>query len=317
MTAKHTMELKKPLSRMKDGEEVDVHTYRSMIGSLMYLTSSRPDIMFAVSYTYSDYAGASLDRKSTTEGCQFLRCRLISWQCKKQTVVANSITKVEYVDASSAVRQLYLIVLGKAKKSVRLNIEKLFGMELELILFWSTVKAKTINGEVQLHAIVDGKKIIVTESTVRRDLQLEDAEDEDITLVNIQDDANNEIFDVDALTGDEVFAEQEVAAKDVNLTVDEVTLAQALAALKSVKPKVKRDVIKELNVPVNAASAPTKDKGKGIMIEEPVKPKKKDVQIMLDEEAAKKLLVEFDEEERLARDKDGANVALTEEWDDI
>ncbi|GJX55719.1 hypothetical protein Tco_0285616 [Tanacetum coccineum] len=42
--------------------------------------------------------------------------------------------------------------------------------------FWSTVKAKTINGEVQLHALVDGKKIIVTESTVRRELQLEDVE---------------------------------------------------------------------------------------------------------------------------------------------
>ncbi|GKF04177.1 hypothetical protein Tco_0034845 [Tanacetum coccineum] len=42
--------------------------------------------------------------------------------------------------------------------------------------FWSTIKAKTINGEVQLHALVDGKKIIITESTVRRDLQLEDAE---------------------------------------------------------------------------------------------------------------------------------------------
>ncbi|GJU29698.1 hypothetical protein Tco_1173287 [Tanacetum coccineum] len=42
--------------------------------------------------------------------------------------------------------------------------------------FWSTVKAKTINGEVQLHALVYGKKIIITQSTVRRDLQLEDAE---------------------------------------------------------------------------------------------------------------------------------------------
>ncbi|GJW57187.1 dynamin-related protein 1E-like protein [Tanacetum coccineum] len=60
--------------------------------------------------------------------------------------------------------------IGKAKKSVRLMMEKLFGMELELIL------AKTINGEVQLHALVDGKKIIVTESIVRRDLQLKDAE---------------------------------------------------------------------------------------------------------------------------------------------
>ncbi|GKE78097.1 hypothetical protein Tco_1544217, partial [Tanacetum coccineum] len=42
--------------------------------------------------------------------------------------------------------------------------------------FWTTVKAKTINREVQLQAIVDGKKIIITESIVRRDLQLENAE---------------------------------------------------------------------------------------------------------------------------------------------
>ncbi|GJR08058.1 retrovirus-related pol polyprotein from transposon TNT 1-94 [Tanacetum coccineum] len=59
--------------------------------------------------------------------------------------------------------------------------------------------------------------------------------DEDITLVNDQDDAD--MFDVNNLTGDEVLAEQEVVAKDVNLTIDEVTLAQALTALKSVKPK--------------------------------------------------------------------------------
>ncbi|GKD20897.1 hypothetical protein Tco_1222600, partial [Tanacetum coccineum] len=42
--------------------------------------------------------------------------------------------------------------------------------------FWATVKAKTVNGEVQLQALVDGKKIIITESSVRRDLQVEDAE---------------------------------------------------------------------------------------------------------------------------------------------
>nr|GFA59193.1 putative ribonuclease H-like domain-containing protein [Tanacetum cinerariifolium] len=113
----------KPLLKDPDGEDVDVHTYRSMIGSLMYLTSSRPDIMFAacacarfqvaprvshlhavkrifrypkgksylglwypkdssfdlVAYSDSDYTGASLDRKSTTGGCQFLGWRLISW----------------------------------------------------------------------------------------------------------------------------------------------------------------------------------------------------------------------------------------------
>ncbi|GKA80398.1 ribonuclease H-like domain-containing protein [Tanacetum coccineum] len=133
-TASTPMETQKPLLKDEDGEEVDVHMYRSMIGSLMYLTSSRPDIMFAVcacaryqvnpkvshlyavkrifrylkgqpklgfwypkyspfdlvAYTDSDYAGASLDRKST--------------------------------------------IGGKAKKSVRLMMGKKFGMELKLIL---------------------------------------------------------------------------------------------------------------------------------------------------------------------------------------
>nr|GEV48160.1 hypothetical protein [Tanacetum cinerariifolium] len=119
----------------------------------MYLTSSRPDIMFAVcacvryqvntkvlhlhivkrifrylkgqpkfglwypkdspfdlvAYTNSDYAGASLDRKSTTGGCQFIGCRLISWRCKKQTVVANSTTKAEYVVSASCCGQVLWI----------------------------------------------------------------------------------------------------------------------------------------------------------------------------------------------------------------
>ncbi|GJV68172.1 putative ribonuclease H-like domain-containing protein [Tanacetum coccineum] len=61
-----------------------------------------------VAYTDSDYAGASLDRKSTTGGCLH-GCRLISWQCKKQTVVANSITKAEYVAASSCCGQVLWI----------------------------------------------------------------------------------------------------------------------------------------------------------------------------------------------------------------
>ncbi|GJR77506.1 putative ribonuclease H-like domain-containing protein [Tanacetum coccineum] len=83
-TASTPMETQKPLLKDEDGEEVDVHMYRSMIGSLMYLTSSRPDIMYLkgqpklglwyakdspfdlVAYTDSDYAGASLDRKSIT-----------------------------------------------------------------------------------------------------------------------------------------------------------------------------------------------------------------------------------------------------------
>nr|GEV36046.1 putative ribonuclease H-like domain-containing protein [Tanacetum cinerariifolium] len=47
-SASTPIDIEKPLLKDSDGEDVDVHTYRSMIGSLMYLTSSRPDIMFAV-----------------------------------------------------------------------------------------------------------------------------------------------------------------------------------------------------------------------------------------------------------------------------
>ncbi|GJW44352.1 putative ribonuclease H-like domain-containing protein [Tanacetum coccineum] len=73
---------------------------------LWYLKDSPFDL---IAYTDSDYAGASLDRKSTTGGCQFLRCRLISWQCKKQTVVENSTTEAEYVAASSCYGQVLWI----------------------------------------------------------------------------------------------------------------------------------------------------------------------------------------------------------------
>ncbi|GJZ52022.1 putative ribonuclease H-like domain-containing protein [Tanacetum coccineum] len=108
------VDLEKPLVKDGDADNVDIHLYRSMIGSLMYLTASRPDIMFTysrdslfelVAYTDSNYAGATQDRKSTTGGCQFLGNRLISWQCKKQTVVATSTTEAEYVAAASCCGQ--------------------------------------------------------------------------------------------------------------------------------------------------------------------------------------------------------------------
>ncbi|GJR47816.1 hypothetical protein Tco_1315919 [Tanacetum coccineum] len=109
-TVSTPMETSKPLTKDENVEDVDIHLYRSMIRSLMYITSLRPDIMFVVcacarfqltpkvlhlhavkriirylkgqpklglwypkdspfdleAYTDSDYAGASLDRKSTT-----------------------------------------------------------------------------------------------------------------------------------------------------------------------------------------------------------------------------------------------------------
>nr|GEY92567.1 putative ribonuclease H-like domain-containing protein [Tanacetum cinerariifolium] len=62
-----------------------------------------------VAFLDSDYGGASQDHKSTTGGSQFLGRRLISWQCKKQTIVATSTTKAEYVAATSCHGQVLWI----------------------------------------------------------------------------------------------------------------------------------------------------------------------------------------------------------------
>ncbi|GJV74359.1 putative ribonuclease H-like domain-containing protein [Tanacetum coccineum] len=144
------IEAHKSLGKDEEGEDVDVHLYRSMIGCLMYLTASRPDIMFAVclcarfqvtpkvshlhavkrifrylkhqpklglwypkdspfhleAFSDSDYAGDNHDRRSTSGGCQYLGRRLVSWQCKKQTIVAISSTEAEYVAAASCCAQV-------------------------------------------------------------------------------------------------------------------------------------------------------------------------------------------------------------------
>ncbi|GKB68945.1 putative ribonuclease H-like domain-containing protein [Tanacetum coccineum] len=152
-TASTPIKSNKPVVKDEDGEDVDIHVYRSMIGSLMYLTASRPDIMFDVcacarfqvtpkvshlnaakrifrylkhqpklglwyprdspfeleAFSNNDYGGASLDKKSTTGGCQFLGRRLISWQCKKQTIMANSTTEAEYVAVANCYGQVLWI----------------------------------------------------------------------------------------------------------------------------------------------------------------------------------------------------------------
>ncbi|GJW64484.1 putative ribonuclease H-like domain-containing protein, partial [Tanacetum coccineum] len=189
-TASTPIETQKPLLKDEDGEEVDVHMYRSMIGSLMYLTSSRPDIMFAVcacaryqvnpkvshlhavKRIFSDYAGASLDRKSIIRGCQFFRCRLISWQYKKQTVVANSTTEAEYVAASNTHNMVAFLSKPEESDGFEQIVDFLNAHLIKYALtvnptiytscieqFWSAVKAKTINGEVQLHALVDDEVV--------------------------------------------------------------------------------------------------------------------------------------------------------------
>ncbi|GKD66169.1 putative ribonuclease H-like domain-containing protein [Tanacetum coccineum] len=128
-TASTPIDTSKPLLKDVEAEDVDVHLYRSMIGSLMYLTTSRPDIMFVVCACARFQVTPKVSHlhavkrifrylkgqpklglwKSITRGCQFLGSRLISWQCKKQTIVATSTTKAEYVVAASCCGQVLWI----------------------------------------------------------------------------------------------------------------------------------------------------------------------------------------------------------------
>ncbi|GJY96571.1 putative ribonuclease H-like domain-containing protein [Tanacetum coccineum] len=187
-------EAQNPKSKNEPDSSINVHLYRSIIGSLMYLTASRPDIMFAVSaclrnqvtpttsnleavkkifkylkgqpklglwyprespfvleaYSDSDYVGANKDRKSTTGGCQFLGRRLISWQCKKQTIVATSSTKAEYVAAANC--------CGQTNDS-RGWITTLRSLEL---------------GPPAILATIDATSYTITEESIRSQLQLVD-----------------------------------------------------------------------------------------------------------------------------------------------
>nr|GEX15065.1 uncharacterized mitochondrial protein AtMg00810-like [Tanacetum cinerariifolium] len=259
-TASTPIEINKALLKDEEVKDVDVHLYRSMIGSLMYLTASRPSIMFAVcacarfqvtpkvshlhavkrifrylkgqpklglwyprdspfdleAFSDSDYAGASLDRKSTTGGCQFLSKRLISWQCKKQIIVANSTTEAEYVAATNCNGHVLWIqnqmldyrfnfmntkiyIDNESTICIVKNLKPTESEGFEQIIdflnasyvkyaltvnptvytlcieqFWASAKVKNINGEAQIQALVDKKKVIITEASIKRDLMFKD-----------------------------------------------------------------------------------------------------------------------------------------------
>ncbi|GKB75321.1 putative ribonuclease H-like domain-containing protein, partial [Tanacetum coccineum] len=242
-TASTPMETSKPLLKDAEGEDVDLKGHPKL--GLWYPKDSPFDLE---ADTDSDYAGASLDKKSTTGGCQFLGRRLISWQCKKQTIVAKSTTEAEYVDAASCCgqssRPIPLVadetvskewedrmkmaattassleaeqdsgsgprcqdtILGGANAQTRfetvskksndpplsrvntlgsgvdsMKLKELMELctklsERLLDLFLATAKAKIVNGKRQIQALVDKKKLIITEISVRSNLQLHDAE---------------------------------------------------------------------------------------------------------------------------------------------
>nr|GEY61647.1 hypothetical protein [Tanacetum cinerariifolium] len=107
------MATKAKLDADLSGNPVDQTDYRSKIGSLMYLTSSRPDIVQAVCSTFGltafsdvDHAGCIDSRKSTSGGIQFLGDKLVSWMSKKQNCTAMSSAEAEYVALSASCAQV-------------------------------------------------------------------------------------------------------------------------------------------------------------------------------------------------------------------
>ncbi|GJR11673.1 retrovirus-related pol polyprotein from transposon TNT 1-94 [Tanacetum coccineum] len=162
---KTPMSTETKLTRDEDGESVDNTKYRGMIGSLLYLTASRPDIMFSVClcarfqedpktshleavkrifryikgtthlglwypkgsdietivYADSDHAGDYVDRKSTSGVCTFMRSCVTSWFSKKQTALAISTTKAEYVSAGKACQQALWMKQALIDYDVRLD----------------------------------------------------------------------------------------------------------------------------------------------------------------------------------------------------
>ncbi|GKE41873.1 hypothetical protein Tco_1469157 [Tanacetum coccineum] len=97
-----------------------------------------------------------------------------------------------------------------------------------------------------------------------------------INLVSTHFDADTDMFGVHDLVGDEVVVETKVSYKDVNLSVDEFTLAQALAALKSAKPKPDKVMLQEpekgtittTTAATTVTAASTRPKAKGLVIHE-------------------------------------------------
>nr|GEU91665.1 hypothetical protein [Tanacetum cinerariifolium] len=171
------METSKPFLKDEDGEEVDVHMYRSMIDSLMYLTSSRLDIMFvtmvANSTTKAEYVA--------TSSC----CGRVLWiQNPLLDYGVNADIDVVKVSAVNTPQMVINSPCLTNKKELAIPGQTATGKELSnLLMAGSLPKStlptkliKTVNDDVLLQALINGKKVVITEVSIRHDLKLNDAE---------------------------------------------------------------------------------------------------------------------------------------------
>nr|GFA49883.1 ribonuclease H-like domain, reverse transcriptase, RNA-dependent DNA polymerase [Tanacetum cinerariifolium] len=133
----------------------------------------------------SDYAGASLDMKSTTGGCQFLGKRLISWQFKINIVKKQMawimfswfwtntcrFNKEKPTKSKGFEKIIDFLNASYVKYALMVN-PTVYTSCIEQ--FWASAKVKNVNGEAHIQALVDKKKVIITEASIRRELRFKD-----------------------------------------------------------------------------------------------------------------------------------------------
>nr|GEY05642.1 uncharacterized mitochondrial protein AtMg00810-like [Tanacetum cinerariifolium] len=174
-SASTPIDTEKPLLKDPDGKDVDVHTYRSMIGSLMYLTSSRPDIMFAV------YACAHF--QVTPKASHLHAVKRIFRYLKGKPHLGLWYPKdspfylMAYLDSDYAGASLDRKSTTEGVNTPRCNEDRLKLIELTVFLLPTDEKVRVeVNDVMRLQALVEKKKVISTEATIRDALRLDDVE---------------------------------------------------------------------------------------------------------------------------------------------
>nr|GEV70923.1 ribonuclease H-like domain-containing protein [Tanacetum cinerariifolium] len=257
--ASTSIEIQRPLVKDEEAADVDFHLYRSMIGSLMYLTASRPDIMFVVCACSRFQVTPKLSHIDAVKRIFSARSRpLLLLLLLKQSMlllltvvdrVKMMTSRAEHFDRSTGpdrtgptrLDQMYFektesnaefhqIVDFLTSSSIHhsLTVSPTI-YDSNIKLFWNSATSQTINDEKQIHAIVDGKTLVITESSMRRDLLFTDANG--ITCLT-----NEQIFQNLLLIG--LVRAATTSSLDAQQDSSNITKTQSKATLNEPTPQV-------------------------------------------------------------------------------
>ncbi|GJT24478.1 hypothetical protein Tco_0894415 [Tanacetum coccineum] len=122
---------KSKLDEDPQGKAIDPTYYHGMVGTLMFLTSSRPDLVYAVSFADADHAGCQDTIRNTSGSMQLLGDRLVSWSSKRQKSTAISSTEAKYIALSGCCAQHIDIRYHFIKEQVENGVVELYFVSTE------------------------------------------------------------------------------------------------------------------------------------------------------------------------------------------